>query len=91
MIRDAKIDEQAKKFLEYRPRTYQAQTTQELQAQLNGVADMLVGVVTERDKFIKAASAGETAKLWAKILVAAVLAEGFVIGFLATQLFDRLK
>jgi hypothetical protein len=91
MASEAHIEARAKAFLAGRPREYADEDPRKLQHQLNGLADMLVLVVKERDRFILAAQAAAHAKLWARVLTAAVIAEGCVIGFLAEQLFARLR
>lgn len=90
MIRDSERDQRAERFLAGRPRQYKDTSPAALQEQMNGLADMLVVVVKERDQFIKAASAGESAKMWTRILTVCVCTEGLLIGWLATQLFERL-
>ena len=91
MVRDPEAEKRAEAFLAGRPRTYSAPAdVATLQTQLNGVADMLVVVVKERDKLIKVAVAAESAKIWTRILMACVGVLTALVGFLAVELFARL-
>lgn len=88
---DPQLDEKLKKFLAGRPRQYKGADAKQLQVQVNGLADTLVDVVRERDVYLSAAVAAESAKLWVRILTVTVIVEAAIIGVVFNQLFARLK
>ena len=90
MVRDPEAARKSAAFLAGRPRKYVDADVPALQAQLNGVADMLALVVKERDELIKAAIAGESAKTWTRILTGCIAGLTALVGFLAVELFQRL-
>lgn len=82
-------------FLAGRPRAqYDSDDPKELQKQLNGLADLQVLTIRERDKFkAQHLAAGEklrflNIKFW--VVSCSLVAAWAVIGWLATQLFSRL-
>jgi hypothetical protein len=81
-----------------RPGAYDETDPKKLQEQINHLSDLLVLVIRERDKLIAANSAllkrlhqlrYTNLKFW--ILSGVVVGQCGVIGFLAEQLFSRLK
>jgi hypothetical protein len=87
-----------RKFLAGRPREYRETDPAKLQDQINGLSDILLHVVRERDqlqtdfreaKKIIDADRWVNVKLWA--LSGVVTAELAAIGWLATALFARLR
>ena len=90
MTRDPQLDARCKSFLDGRPRPtvqYAHRNAAELAGDVNQLTDLIVRLVRERDQLLIEA---QNFKMWIRILRYTVIAEGCIVGWLATELFSRI-
>jgi hypothetical protein len=85
------LNARCERFLAGRPRPqhqYAKRTEAELTSDVNRLSDLLVELVRERDWLLVES---ESLKNWVRFLRYAVITEGCIIGWFATELFSRIK